>query len=790
MAENDVPDNDGDWMTVGARPRRNATQHPKPVPDSTAEDTAARKKRATKDEPGPPKRAERKDPDWHLVMRSRQALTMLRDEDFALTRLGQIHTPEPRKPESRPANRSRLGAKFPMSMASDRPNRPVAVLRRGARLTMPKFDLPLGSEADFPSLRADDGDACSRPKREATRKSERRDLVREDIREDVAMLKTPAAADGAKAETDEASARKKEKRALKKAKKKESQLILARMNASKDTHVQLYPSLEETTAPVRAPDEPGEGASPPSPPPVRRQQSAPKSYSRMLRELPKKLPAPGEDSIEVLVVETKKKNPKKRTPIEMSLMDLADRTLTRPGANRLDSTVLVRHRGKERLVPKKKKPSLLKRVILRERAERRRRRAGPAAEAGGDEPDAVAPVEQPTPAGADQQSVLLAALQGIPAPEPRPAHSQLATLAKAQPGLTPAAAELATVATPKSVTTATAQPVTATHQANAATVQPFAPAKVQPVTPVQQGDPAAAQQCASPAAQAVVTERQSTPANVQPASAARQERPTPVEDQQPITRTNLSEPPAADVDSDEEAPPSRGPSYEPTLSVDPKLLIHSRKFREYCQQTLSPEIDDTARLLLQDLTRFQDRLYSRDPIKARSRRRLVYGLREVSKHLAIKKLACVILAPNIEKIENEGGLDQAVQSLLTRASEREVPLVCALKRRALGHACKKPVPVSCVGIFNYQGSEDNFKRLMQLTEAAQERYRTMVREVEQALRPQPVESASSQLLGVFDRISRQQPAEPPSAEPLDDPTHTLLAKLRAVALDSPPQVSG
>lgn len=38
----------------------------------------------------------------------------------------------------------------------------------------------------------------------------------------------------------------------------------------------------------------------------------------------------------------------------------------------------------------------------------------------------------------------------------------------------------------------------------------------------------------------------------------------------------------------------------------------------------------------------------------RSRRRLVIGLREVSKQLAIKPLQCVILAPNIEKIESAG----------------------------------------------------------------------------------------------------------------------------------------
>ncbi|KAF0296465.1 Selenocysteine insertion sequence-binding protein 2-like [Amphibalanus amphitrite] len=113
----------------------------------------------------------------------------------------------------------------------------------------------------------------------------------------------------------------------------------------------------------------------------------------------------------------------------------------------------------------------------------------------------------------------------------------------------------------------------------------------------------------------------------------------------------------------------------------------------------------------------------------------------------------VILRERAER-RRRAGLEAAASALFAglsvREVEREVPLVFALKRRALGHACKKPVPVSCVGIFNYQGSEDNYKRLMQLTEAAQERYRAMVADVERALRPPPPQeelSPSEKLLG-------------------------------------------
>ena len=40
--------------------------------------------------------------------------------------------------------------------------------------------------------------------------------------------------------------------------------------------------------------------------------------------------------------------------------------------------------------------------------------------------------------------------------------------------------------------------------------------------------------------------------------------------------------------------------------------------------------------------------------KAKIRRRLVMGLREVTKHLKVKKLKCVIISPNLEKIQSKG----------------------------------------------------------------------------------------------------------------------------------------
>lgn len=69
---------------------------------------------------------------------------------------------------------------------------------------------------------------------------------------------------------------------------------------------------------------------------------------------------------------------------------------------------------------------------------------------------------------------------------------------------------------------------------------------------------------------------------------------------------------------------------------------------------LSKDVDQCAGSLLKELVRFQDRLYQKDPMKARMKRRVVMGLREVLKHLKLHKLKCVIISPNCERVQSKG----------------------------------------------------------------------------------------------------------------------------------------
>ncbi|XP_066895900.1 selenocysteine insertion sequence-binding protein 2 isoform X12 [Kogia breviceps] len=93
---------------------------------------------------------------------------------------------------------------------------------------------------------------------------------------------------------------------------------------------------------------------------------------------------------------------------------------------------------------------------------------------------------------------------------------------------------------------------------------------------------------------------------------------------------------------------------EPQKEAEACPKIHSRRFRDYCSQMLSKEVDACVTDLLKELVRFQDRMYQKDPVKAKTKRRLVLGLREVLKHLKLKKLKCIIISPNCEKIQSKG----------------------------------------------------------------------------------------------------------------------------------------
>lgn len=97
---------------------------------------------------------------------------------------------------------------------------------------------------------------------------------------------------------------------------------------------------------------------------------------------------------------------------------------------------------------------------------------------------------------------------------------------------------------------------------------------------------------------------------------------------------------------------------------------------------LSKDIDECVTLLLQELVRFQERIYQKDPIKAKMKRRLVMGLREVTKHMKLKKIKCVIISPNCEKIQSKGTVDIINTSLIWSLTAAQCHIISPSRRNS------------------------------------------------------------------------------------------------------------
>ncbi|MGH0186322.1 UNVERIFIED_CONTAM: hypothetical protein FKN15_021066, partial [Acipenser sinensis] len=218
-------------------------------------------------------------------------------------------------------------------------------------------------------------------------------------------------------------------------------------------------------------------------------------------------------------------------------------------------------------------------------------------------------------------------------------------------------------------------------------------------------------------------------------------------------------------------------------AVSNRLKIHSRRFREYCSQVLSKEIDNSVIDLLKELVRFQDRLYLKDPLKAKMKRRLVMGLREVLKHLKLKKVKCVIISPNCERVQSKGGLDEALHTIIDTCREQNVPFVFALARKTLGRCVNKAVPVSAVGIFNYDGAQDHFHKVIELSSEARNAYEEMVASLEKGEGYEDQDEFPQNLPALQDTAQQTSESDEPEYTGQDSPSSAQ--KERAVSSHEP-----
>uniref|UniRef100_A0A7S4FZA7 Ribosomal protein eL8/eL30/eS12/Gadd45 domain-containing protein n=1 Tax=Eutreptiella gymnastica TaxID=73025 RepID=A0A7S4FZA7_9EUGL len=159
-------------------------------------------------------------------------------------------------------------------------------------------------------------------------------------------------------------------------------------------------------------------------------------------------------------------------------------------------------------------------------------------------------------------------------------------------------------------------------------------------------------------------------------------------------------------------------------------LRHRPRLWEYCCTVLTDEVDTLAATILELLNRFQKRIVN-DPKKFKLRKRYLVGLRQTVKTLAAKRCRMVLMAPNIEKICSEGGLDTLVNKVINLCHVQEVPIVFCLQRRKMGKIVGVVHGVSVVSILSADGANSEFKKLCEIAFQVKKEYDDVVEHKDQ-----------------------------------------------------------
>ncbi|CAB3379428.1 Hypothetical predicted protein [Cloeon dipterum] len=181
-----------------------------------------------------------------------------------------------------------------------------------------------------------------------------------------------------------------------------------------------------------------------------------------------------------------------------------------------------------------------------------------------------------------------------------------------------------------------------------------------------------------------------------------------------------SEDPALDTISEVqiESAPVCEPDFCQPISF--KDIFHSRKFRDYCDNMLGKDLEDSVETLLKALAQMQDKSYQKDPQKYK--KRILSGLHETKKAINMRKAKLVIIAPDLEKCPQPGGLDSKIAEIISLAKETSTPYLFSIGRRKLGKILFKKVPVSCAAITNPEGAEELLKTALALMHIKKSEY--------------------------------------------------------------------
>eukprot|EP01012_Entosiphon_sulcatum_P008206 TRINITY_DN14373_c0_g1_i1.p1 TRINITY_DN14373_c0_g1~~TRINITY_DN14373_c0_g1_i1.p1 ORF type:complete len:618 (-),score=120.14 TRINITY_DN14373_c0_g1_i1:25-1857(-) len=162
-----------------------------------------------------------------------------------------------------------------------------------------------------------------------------------------------------------------------------------------------------------------------------------------------------------------------------------------------------------------------------------------------------------------------------------------------------------------------------------------------------------------------------------------------------------------------------------------QLIAHRPIIREYCASILTDEADKLVGEMCGLLVPLQKRLLG-DEYKLRKLKRYVNGIRQTQKGLLARRVKMVLIAPNIEKIVTEGGLDTMVDRVLALCTEQNVPVIFCLNRAKLGQAIHVR-KASAIGIYSAEGAHPPFKLLGSIAEQSRKAFSELIKNKDERL---------------------------------------------------------
>uniref|UniRef100_A0A183EBV4 Ribosomal_L7Ae domain-containing protein n=1 Tax=Gongylonema pulchrum TaxID=637853 RepID=A0A183EBV4_9BILA len=127
------------------------------------------------------------------------------------------------------------------------------------------------------------------------------------------------------------------------------------------------------------------------------------------------------------------------------------------------------------------------------------------------------------------------------------------------------------------------------------------------------------------------------------------------------------------------------------------------------------DIDAAIVDFLKKVKHFQDRAWKENPTKANSKRRLVYGLREVRKQLNSGTAQCIIMAKDIETADHNE-LFNEIDVIGQLCASQNVNMLWISSKHSLGKAVKKFPFVSAVAVCDFRGAEDLYEAAVGICE--------------------------------------------------------------------------